>query len=124
MLIVEDEHLNALFVATEFEAAGFVAHIAHDGLEALRVLSEHRVDAVLTDIRMPNMDGADLVRHLKRAGITAPILVMTGVPYEAAELPVEEIFPKPLFLPRVIQTVKSRIRRTEPSADGSPVASC
>ena len=80
-LIVEDEALMREYLAArladicpDWEAAA----TAQDGIEAAAILSHDRFDAVLTDIRMPGMDGLELARFIRQADPELPILIISG----------------------------------------------
>src|SRR5438128_5690002 len=51
---------------------------AEHGERALELLGEHKVDAILTDLQMPVMDGLTLLGHLLERGVRTPVAVMTG----------------------------------------------
>ena len=53
---------------------------ASDGVDALKCMQENQVDLVITDLKMPNMDGFDLIRHLRGDEKTEllPIIMLTG----------------------------------------------
>lgn len=57
---------------------GYLADTAGDGFKAVARAEEVRPDLILTDLRMPSMDGLELIRRLRRADITAPVVVMTA----------------------------------------------
>jgi two-component system cell cycle sensor histidine kinase/response regulator CckA len=61
-------------------AQGYHVLEAPDGVEGLEVFRGHRgqIDAVVTDIVMPNLDGWGLVDELRRVGESVPIVVMSG----------------------------------------------
>jgi two-component system response regulator YesN len=80
-LIVEDEDLMREYLATkltkicpDWEAAA----TASDGIEAVEILAHDRFDAVLTDIRMPGMNGLELARYIRRTDPELPILILSG----------------------------------------------
>jgi len=59
--------------------SGYAVLEAEDGVEALKVLSEQKADAIITDLNMPNMDGITLIKELRAMPNyrTAPILMLT-----------------------------------------------
>lgn len=82
VLIVDDEKdvRRALQVLLEDEIADVEVRTAADGPEALGILEEHAFDLILTDFRMPEMDGLEfLARARKRHGNT-PALLLTAYP--------------------------------------------
>jgi DNA-binding response OmpR family regulator len=79
ILLVEDDNLVRKMLATFLEPRFSVLH-ATNGRDALELLkAEKDVDLVLTDVRMPVMDGLQLVRAVRRMRPTLPMIVMTGV---------------------------------------------
>ncbi len=83
ILIVDDEPRVRFTLALILKHHGFQVLEADNGVEALRVLTEapeqvQRVDLVVTDIKMPVMDGLELIKVLKQSDDPVKILVMTG----------------------------------------------
>ena len=60
ILVVEDEAANLRLVSLFLEKRGYRVLQARDGLEAMELISQFRVDVVLSDLRMPRMDGVAL----------------------------------------------------------------
>lgn len=78
ILVVEDDaELRRLFRRV-LEKNGFEALEAADGQEALDVLDRQYIDLIISDIMMPVMDGYELVRSLRDAGISIPVLMITA----------------------------------------------
>lgn len=81
LLLVDDEPLiKVAFQSTaEWGKNGFLlAATASNGQEALRLVETQHIDAVITDLKMPGMDGLELIRELKRSGFSGPILVLSN----------------------------------------------
>lgn len=79
-LIVEDEPLmrnylydNISHLSPRFKASA----AARDGLDALPLLEDH-FDLVITDIKMPGLDGIELVKHLRQSGNDVPVILLSG----------------------------------------------
>ena len=81
VLIVDDNEQNAKLARDVLRAAGFRTIEAESGAEALRRASIDRPDVILLDIRLPDMDGADVARRLKGDPRTAhiPVVAMTAL---------------------------------------------
>lgn len=78
ILVVEDDkELRELFRRV-LEKNGYEALEAADGQEALDVLDHQFIDLIISDIMMPVMDGYELVRSLRDAGIDTPVLMITA----------------------------------------------
>ncbi len=65
LLLVEDNELNRDVARMTMENSGHTVYEAENGVEALTILSQKRVDAVLLDIQMPQMDGLTTARHIR-----------------------------------------------------------
>jgi hypothetical protein len=78
VLIVDDEADIALILKLQLEGAGYETMRARDGLEALDIMEREPLDLVLLDIRMPRMDGIDLLRRMGETGIDLAVIVMTA----------------------------------------------
>lgn len=83
ILLAEDEAAFRFSASLALRMAGFRVSEATDGKDALGKLIRLReegspVDMLVTDLRMPNLAGAELVRALKRYGIPVPVFVVSG----------------------------------------------
>ena len=80
LLVVDDSAVARVKLSRLLERAGYDVHVASDGTEALAKLHVGRYALMLTDLEMPNMDGATLIEHCRRLPHSAqmPILAITG----------------------------------------------
>src|SRR5262249_26045251 len=79
ILIVDDEPVVRALGRRILEEAGFLVFEAEDGLDALRVMGRHGpFHAVISDVRMPNMDGHALARYCARLPLPLPTLLVSG----------------------------------------------
>ena len=80
ILVVEDDPTNALIAATICHRAGYAVQTADNGLAALARLEAQAFDLLLLDMRMPIMDGLELVRHLRADGRwrSVPVVAVTA----------------------------------------------
>lgn len=78
VLVVEDEALAAMAIEDFLDRKGYRVSLAIDGIEALDRHRESPAAAVVTDLRMPRMDGRRLIREVRALTPGLPVVVMTG----------------------------------------------
>ena len=78
VLIVDDEKNYPHILSAVLEEEGFKALTAHSGHEALEILENADVDLVLTDMKMPAMDGMELLERIKAKELDIPVIMMTA----------------------------------------------
>lgn len=78
ILVVDDEFDIATSLQERLTMEGYKVLTASDGRKGLRVHHDHPIDLVITDILMPEMDGLEVVRSLRRLGTAIPIIAMSG----------------------------------------------
>jgi DNA-binding response OmpR family regulator len=81
ILVVDDEPavLFALSEALVDKRRGLQVVTASDGREAMRVLQEEKIHLVVSDLRMPDVDGFELLAHLRRSYPSLPVILMTAL---------------------------------------------
>jgi CheY-like chemotaxis protein len=107
ILVVEDEPQSLKVLSYFLTHEGYYVMGANDGLEALQLLSQFRFDLVLSDLKMPRMDGIALARHIIST-VRTPILLMTGYEFDDLKSIQEFAVPcltKPLSLHELLLTV-------------------
>ncbi len=77
-LIVDDVVDMAETIANELGAAGFETEVVNSGAAALERFGQEPADVVITDLRMKNVDGLDVLSGIKRADPTVPVIIMTA----------------------------------------------
>jgi len=78
VLIVDDEKNYPPILSAVLEEEGFETLTANSGHEALDILKHSDVDLVLTDMKMPTMDGIELLEHIKTEDPELPVIMMTA----------------------------------------------
>jgi YesN/AraC family two-component response regulator len=86
LLIVDDEAFLLQVLKARLKQFGANILTAENGKVALDLLSQNKVDAVLTDIDMPVMDGLALLARMRELGMMTPVVVLTGVGDQAHTL--------------------------------------
>lgn len=120
ILIAEDEDLVGLALAELLGERGFRVTVTHDGLEALQADETDPADLLITDMRMPLLNGTSLIAHLRRRRPTLPIIVMTG--YSDAVPPEEPGRLTVLRKPFVLQGAADAVRNLLIGGDAARAA--
>lgn len=78
ILVAEDEALAAMAIEEELQEAGYEVELAFDGQAALLAAQRALPDLLLTDLRMPRLDGGGLIRAVRALAPGLPVVVMSG----------------------------------------------
>ena len=87
ILIADDEANLRKLLAAQLQQEGYEVHTVPDGREALAALKEHHFDALITDLRMPHIDGLALLRQCQESHPELPVVLITA--YGTVETAVE-----------------------------------
>jgi DNA-binding NtrC family response regulator len=77
VLVIEDEKLMRVTIEDSLKASGYSVIACENGTDGLAVFKDHACDLVVTDIRLPDMSGIDILREITRAS-DVPVIVMTA----------------------------------------------
>jgi CheY-like chemotaxis protein/HPt (histidine-containing phosphotransfer) domain-containing protein len=78
ILLTEDSEDSQLLISTFLRQAGWHVTMARNGVEAVRLAGTYPFDLILMDVQMPEMDGHQATRELRRSGFTRPIVALTA----------------------------------------------
>ncbi|HPR64635.1 MAG TPA: sigma-54 dependent transcriptional regulator [Thermoanaerobaculia bacterium] len=78
ILIVDDEQNLRSMLAIFFEKRGYSTDLASTGDEALDLLTRNSYDIIISDVRMPGVDGIELLQHVQKAPESPPVLLITA----------------------------------------------
>jgi DNA-binding NtrC family response regulator len=113
VLVVEDDVMLARVYSRALTAAGFSVDLAADGAEGFERLLASSYDVVLSDLRMPRMDGLDLLRQVQRMRPNVAVVLMTAAldnaTYAAAREIMESVryLAKPMTMEHLARAVKT-----------------
>lgn len=119
ILLVDDERAITDNLAPFLRRSGFEVSVAADGLEALDQLKGMDPDLLVLDVLMPEMDGREVLRHLRRGGDWTPIILLTRVG-EASERAMaleegaDDYLNKPFDPHELVARIKAVLRRARP----------
>ncbi|MGB3712603.1 MAG: response regulator transcription factor [Erythrobacter sp.] len=116
--LVDDDRNILTTVSIALQAEGFVTRLYSDGETALRALVENPPDLAVFDIKMPRMDGMQLLRHV-REHVALPIIFLTSKDDEAdeeagLELGADDYIAKPFSLRLLTARIRAILRRAQP----------
>jgi DNA-binding NtrC family response regulator len=78
ILLVDDDREYCRAIQKLLERRGYAVVFATDGEEALNALTEEAFDLILSDLRMPNLDGIELMQELRMRNVDTPVIFITG----------------------------------------------
>lgn len=117
ILIVDDEELNVRFLATFLQRKGYEIAVASTGVEALQQIARIRPDVVLLDAMMPEMDGFEVCRQLRKNPEThlLPVIMVTALhsiedEVRALEAGSDDFLPKPINNLELMARLRSLLR--------------
>jgi len=116
ILVVDDEPQIARVLKTTLSAQGYGIRTAGDGIEALQEMQNWVPDLIITDLRMPNMDGLELSRKV-RSKSKIPIIVLSvkgeeTIKVEALDAGADDYVTKPFSVNELLARVRAALRRS------------
>ncbi|MAT38260.1 MAG: two-component system response regulator [Ectothiorhodospiraceae bacterium] len=110
ILVVDDERVVCDAIARQLRKAGYNTHVAYEGKEAIEILAGNRIDLALLDIRMPQTNGFDILKHIQKHTPETKSIMMTS--YADIKSAVDsiaygavDIISKPVDLDEMILTI-------------------
>ncbi len=124
LLVIEDDRTVGQYVKRGLAEAGSQVDLVADGAEGLRVASEGHYDVVVLDLRLPSMEGREVLRTLRDRGNTVPVLVLTAqdavdFKVQALRMGADDYVTKPFALEELLARVEALGRR--PKAIAPPL---
>jgi two-component system response regulator PhoP len=116
ILVVEDEAALRDSLKARLTEAGFTVDIARDGEEGLFAGSEYPLDVAIVDLGLPGVPGLEVIRRLRAAGKTYPILILTARDnwqdkVEGLQAGADDYVAKPFHFEEVLARVQALLRR-------------
>lgn len=115
ILVVDDELLIRDLLYDFFNNQGWQIVVAENGEKALELLKGQSFDLVLSDIKMPELDGLRLTARLRETHPDLPVILMTGFPsvesaVEALRAKAEDYVIKPFNINQLFKLIDSKVR--------------
>ena len=116
ILVVDDEEIARSNMEHVLKKDGYHCRVAVNGLDAMRVLAEEDIDLVITDLKMDQMDGLELLQQINRVSPEIPVIMITGFAtvssaVEALRKGAAHYLGKPVNLDELRRTVKEVLQK-------------
>jgi two-component system, OmpR family, KDP operon response regulator KdpE len=115
ILLVDDEPQIARVLKTSLSSQGYGIRTAADGEEALQMMEDWAPDLIVTDLRMPNVDGLELCRRVRTTS-RIPIIVLSvkgeeTIKVEALDAGADDYVTKPFSMNELVARIRAALRR-------------
>jgi two-component system nitrogen regulation response regulator NtrX len=115
LLIVDDEANTLASLSRAFRLAGHEATVCDNAAKALELAKAQHFDLILSDVVMPGKDGLSLLEELKRQGVTAPVVMMSGQAHiemavRATRIGALDFLEKPISSDKLMLTVENALK--------------
>jgi len=115
ILVVDDEAQITRVLKTSLSSQGYCIRTAADGEEALQVIQEWSPDLIITDLRMPNMNGLELCREVRKES-RVPIIVLSVkgeeiIKVQALDAGADDYVTKPFSMNELTARIRAALRR-------------
>lgn len=116
LLIVDDQFGIRVLLSEVFEEDGYIIFQASNGVQALKILQEENPDLVLLDMKIPGMDGLEILRKMREMKMETNVIMMTAygeleMINEAKRLGALTHFAKPFDIDRVREEVRTYMNK-------------
>lgn len=124
ILIVEDDRTMADYVSDGLRRSGFVCTHAADGEEGLSAVLHGGYDAVVMDIMLPKLDGLEIIRRARAAGVRTPIIVLSArgsveAKVTGLEAGGDDYLAKPFSITELVARVQALLRRASATPEAT-----
>ncbi|NOX75622.1 MAG: response regulator, partial [Gammaproteobacteria bacterium] len=116
LLVVDDIEMNRALMTLQLQRHGYHVSVADGGARALERVEAEHFDLILLDIRMPEMDGLDVLRHLRErhSALTLPVIMVTAEDMEesvveALQIGANDYLVKPLSMPVAVARIETQL---------------
>lgn len=122
ILIIEDEADVADFIKRDLLQAGYQAEIAYTGQQGLEIAYSNTPDLVILDLMLPDMDGIDVCRELRKLGDVGIIILtargLVGERVRGLEAGADDYVPKPFSFEELLARIRAVLRRRSATKHG------
>lgn len=117
ILIVDDQYGIRILLHEVLSLDGYETLMAEDGKEALRLFEQHQPDLIILDMKMPGLNGLDILRAIRKRSSDVQVFMMTAygeldMIKEATRLGVTQYFTKPFDIEQLRQSVREWLHKS------------
>ncbi|MBD7965110.1 MAG: response regulator [Bacillota bacterium] len=121
ILIVDDQYGIRILLNEIFQKEGYKTYQAANGVQALSIVEKDRPDLVILDMKIPGMDGLEILRRVKKHDETIQVIIMTAygeldMIHEAMKLGAITHFAKPFDIDEIRAAVRKELPLNTPSS--------
>lgn len=115
LLLIDDDPNTLASLSRAFRLAGYEAAVCDSAVRALELIRAERFDLIFSDVVMPGKDGISLLEDLKAAGVTTPVVMISGqanveTAVRATRLGAVDFLEKPLSTEKLLVTIENVLR--------------
>lgn len=119
ILVIEDEKKVANFIKHGLEEERYIVEIAYDGPTGLEFAMNNQFDGILLDVMLPGKDGFQVLKELRDAGVSTPVLILTArgsteERVQGLDLGADDYLAKPFSFEELAARLRSILRRSSP----------
>jgi DNA-binding response OmpR family regulator len=122
LLVIEDNPKMAVAIGKGLEEHGFSVDVSRQGYEAEELAAVESYDAIILDLMLPDRDGVQLCRNLRRRGVQTPVLMLTALSgtqdkINGLEAGADDYLTKPFDFDELVARVRALLRRARQWGD-------
>jgi DNA-binding response OmpR family regulator len=116
ILVVEDQPKMASFIKKGLNAQGYIVDVSETGMGAEILVAENPYDLIILDVNLPDQNGMDTARHIRKDGFTGPILMLTALSstkdkIHGLDAGADDYLTKPFDFDELLARVRALLRR-------------
>ncbi|MCC3377073.1 response regulator transcription factor [Cohnella sp. REN36] len=122
IIVIDDDDKITSLLRRSLAFEGYEVTTAPNGMEGLRILAGRHADLVILDVMMPQLDGWEVCRRLRAAGVNAPVLMLTAKDdvqdrVKGLDIGADDYLVKPFALEELMARVRALLRRRPEQAE-------
>lgn len=120
LLVIEDEPRMREVLETGLKQGGFAVDATGLGIEGEDWATKNAYDLIVLDVMLPDRDGTDVCRNLRKAGIATPVLMLTALAatdekIDGLDAGADDYLSKPFEFPELVARIRAILRRGQPT---------